>query len=164
MRSPKSDAARSPDARQYRSKTYSRKAGQSIAARIARGETWATICNANEIVTFEVVRAWRRMEPEFEAMLAEAQEAAADWCAHRALDVALAAQKETLTRDRLVVMTLMKHAAVLAPERWGGKRSTKPQVKPLALRVRTFEQVVRGDGKIVTRETFPDGTYDEYES
>jgi transposase-like protein len=134
---------------------YSRALGAAICQRLAQGETWSLISREEDLPAYTTLYAWRRRHPEFAEMLAEAREMAADRHADKALAVAEETTAATVQADRLKVGTLMKHAAVGAPHRWGAKAEAAepPQKKP-ALYVRRFERVVLEDGAVAVREVF----------
>jgi hypothetical protein len=93
--------------------------------------------------------------------VARARQQGADYCADKALMVAEAATKETVQQDRLLVSTLMRRAAVIAPKVWGGKpekaAKEKPEPVEVVFRVRHFEKVIGPDGKAFVREIKPEG-------
>jgi len=155
-----------------RSKTPDRKGrvthiryGQGVAKRIcerlAKGEPWSTICNTDDLPCYASLYDWSERHPEFAEAVARARQQGADYCADRALEVAEGATKETLQQDRLLVSTLMRRAALIAPRAWGGKADKaakdKPEPVEVVFRVRHFEKVIGPDGKAFVREIKPEG-------
>lgn len=154
-----------------RSKTPDRKGrvthiryGQAVARRIcerlAKGEPWSSICNTDDLPCYASLYTWSERYPEFAEAVARARQQGADYCADKALTVAEAATKETVQRDRLLVSTLMRRAALIAPKAWGGKTDKakeKPEPVEVVFRVRHFEKVIGPDGKAFVREIKPEG-------
>jgi hypothetical protein len=137
---------------------YSRSLGEEICQRIAGGESWISFCNTGRMPSYATLYAWRDRYPEFRAGLARARDMAADYRAERALQVAEAATSATVQADRLRVATLMKHAALGAPRRWGARAETQETPgETLTIYVRRFEKVVRPDGSAFVREIKPEG-------
>lgn len=134
---------------------YSRALGAEICRRLAQGDSWSLISREQDFPAYATLYAWRRQHPDFAEMLAEAREMAADRLADKALAVAEETTAATVQADRLKVGTLMKHAALGAPHRWGAKaEAAEPPQKKLALYVRRFERVALEDGTVVVREVF----------
>jgi hypothetical protein len=138
---------------------YSIAVATKICARLAKGESWSRIANTKGMPCYSALYAWQKRHPEFAEAVAQAREIGADYCADKALEVAAAATKDTVQQDRLFVQTLMKHAALKAPKRWGGKGEAKekPQKVEMVFRVRHFEKVIGPDGKAFVREILPEG-------
>jgi hypothetical protein len=132
-----------------------------ICERLAKGESWSRIANTEGMPCYSALYAWQKRHPEFAEAVALAREMGADYCADRALEVAAASTKETVQQDRLFVQTLLKHAALKAPRRWGGKGEAKEKDKPqkveVVFRVRHFEKAIGPDGKAFVREILPEG-------
>lgn len=144
-------------------RTYSETLAQKIIVRLGQGEKWKQIAGTDGLPCYGTLYNWKARDPEFAERVAQAQEMAADWNADRALEVAEAATKDSVQQDRLLVATLMKHAALTAPRRWGGKgKVAEPELR-VAVRVRDFVPFTRPDGRVVTREIFPDGSHEDYE-
>jgi hypothetical protein len=132
---------------------FSRRIGEEICQRIANGEAWIAICNTGRMPAYATLYAWRDRYPEFRAGLAKARDMAADYKAERALQVAEAATGATVQADRLHVATLMKHAALGAPRRWGARAGAQePEGERLVVYVRRFEKVEGPDGTVLVRE------------
>lgn len=139
--------------------------GQAVARRIceqlAKGEPWFSFCNTEDFPCYASLYAWSEKYPEFAEAVARARQQGADYCADRALEVAEAATKETVQQDRLLVGTLMRRAALMAPKAWGGKTETAAKAKAepveVVFRVRHFEKVIGPDGKAFVREIKPEG-------
>lgn len=142
---------------------YSKGLAKEIALRLAKGEAWKRIAGTEGMPSYNSLYNWRRSHPEFAQLLDEAMAMAADWHAERALEIAQAATKETVQQDRLMVATLMKHAALRAPKQWGGKGKAPEPEQRIAVRVRDFRPFTRPDGRVVTREYFPDGSHHDYD-
>ena len=157
QRSPAGGRRRAP----YR--TYSEKLAQKIIVRLGQGEKWKQIAGTDGLPCYGTLYNWRKQHAEFAEQLDEALAMAADWNADRALEVAEAATKDSVQQDRLLVATLMKHAALTAPRRWGGKGKVAEPEQRVAVRVRDFVPFTRPDGRVVTREIFPDGTHQDYD-
>ncbi|HKP79730.1 MAG TPA: hypothetical protein VJU34_11465 [Phenylobacterium sp.] len=138
---------------------YSVAVARKICARLAKGESWSRIANTEGMPSYSALYAWQKRRPEFAEAVAQAREIGADYCADKALEVAAAATKDTVQQDRLFVQTLMKHAALKAPKRWGGKGEAKekPQTVEVVFRVRHFEKAIGPDGKAFVREIKPEG-------
>jgi len=138
---------------------YSIAVATRICARLAKGESWSRIANTEGMPCYSALYAWQKRHPEFAEAVAQAREIGADYCADKALEVAAAATKDTVQQDRLFVQALMKHAALKAPKRWGGKGEAKekPQTVEVVFRVRHFERVIGPDGKAFVREIKPEG-------
>lgn len=142
---------------------YSLARANKICERLAKGEPLYRICEDDDLPGCTTVYGWERKNPSFSARVARARQAGADYCADRALTVAEESTKETAQRDRLLVATLMKRAALIAPRRWGGKAGkeepgAKAKVAPnILFYVRRFERVVAEDGSVSVRELKPEG-------
>jgi hypothetical protein len=130
-----------------------------ICERLAEGESWAQICSTDGMPSYGTLYVWRRRYPDFAEAVDAAREHGADLSADKALAVAAAATKETVQQDRLHVATLMKHAALTAPRRWGGKaaKAAKPEPVEVVFHVRHFEVVTGPDGRDFVREIKPEG-------
>jgi hypothetical protein len=135
---------------------YSRKLAEEICRRIADGETWLTISETDDM-RYATLYAWRDQRPEFRAGLARALEIAADHKAERALQVAEASTAATVQADRLRIATLMQHAALAAPHRWGRRAEQDAGAAEEAVEIyaRRFEKLTRADGSTVVREVLP---------
>lgn len=133
---------------------------RQICARLAKGESWSRIANTQGMPCYSALYAWQKRHPEFAEAVAQAREIGADYCADKALEVAAASTKDTVQQDRLFVQTLMKHAALKAPKRWGGKGEPKEKDKPqkveVVFRVRHFEKAIGPDGRAFVREIIPE--------
>jgi hypothetical protein len=140
---------------------YSQAVARKICERLARGEPWYSICNTDDLPCYASLYTWSDRYPEFAEAVARARQQGADYCADKALTVAEASTKETVQQDRLLVNTLMRRAAVIAPKAWGGKAATAAKEKPepveVVFRVRHFEKVIGPDGKAFVREIKPEG-------
>lgn len=131
-----------------------------ICERLAQGEPWSRICSDEDMPSYSALYAWQRRYPAFAQLVAEARAQGADYCADKALAVAEAATRDTMQQDRLLVTTLMKRAALMAPGVWGGKGSgskEKPQRVEVVFHLRHFEKVIGPDGKAFVREIKPEG-------
>lgn len=149
--------------RRAKYRVYSETLAQKIIVRLGQGEKWKRIAGTDGFPCYATLYNWKVRHPEFAERVAQAQEMAADWNADRALEVAEAATKDSVQQDRLLVATLMKHAALTAPRRWGGKgKLAEPELR-VAVRVRDFVPFTRPDGRVVTRDIFPDGRHHDYE-
>lgn len=148
-----------PDADgELRNKRYSRPLADAICERLAKGERWHQICNKDGLPSYAALYAWKKKYPEFAEQLALAREMAADLQADQALAVAEGATAATVQADRLRVSTLMRHAALGAPHRWGAKAEAAPaEPKTLTIYIRHFERVVLEDGSVVVREVPREG-------
>ena len=148
---------------------YTPELGAQICEAMSEGEPWQAICLRDKMPAYSTLYLWMQRYPEFGRAVEHARTASADWKAHRALQVAEMATRDTATQDRLHAGMLMRHAAAITPTRWGGKVTTpRPasgsgKAKILAVRVRVFEPFERPDGRVVTREVFPDGSFEIYE-
>jgi hypothetical protein len=140
---------------------YSQAVARKICERLAKGEPWFSICNTDDLPCYASLYTWSDRYPEFAEAVARARQQGADYCADKALAVAEASTKETVQQDRLLVNTLMRRAAVIAPRAWGGKTEkpakATPQPVEVVFRVRHFEKVVGPDGKAFVREIKPEG-------
>ncbi|WP_296600268.1 hypothetical protein [Phenylobacterium sp.] len=140
---------------------YSVALGDRICARLAKGEPLYRICEEKGMPAYATVYAWERRETKFGEKLCQARQAGAEFCADRAVDVAENSQKETAQRDRLLVSTLLKRAALIAPRRTGGKTAGKEAgaeaTPPVVFYIRRFERVVEPDGSVSVRELPPAG-------
>lgn len=142
---------------------YSAALGDKICGRLAKGEPLYRICEDDGMPAYATVYAWERREPKFGEKLCEARQAGADFCADRAVDVAENSKPETAQRDRLLVSTLLKRSALIAPRRPGGKASGKggggdtEDAPPVVFYIRRFERVVDADGNVSVRELPPEG-------
>lgn len=140
---------------------YGKAVARRICERLAKGEPWFSICNTDDLPCYASLYAWSERYPEFAEAVARARQQGADYCADKALAVAEASTKETVQQDRLLVSTLMRRAAVIAPRAWGGKAEKPAKEKPepieVVFRVRHFEKVVGPDGKAFVREIKPEG-------
>lgn len=151
------------EAEEVRPGKYSRALADKICEELAKGEPLYRICEAEGMPAYTTVYAWERKRPDFAERVALARQAGADYCADRALTVADESTKDTAQRDRLLVATLMKRAALIAPRKWGGKvgkeeAGAKAQVAPnIVFYVRRFERVVASDGSVSVRELKPEG-------
>ncbi|HEX7886468.1 MAG TPA: hypothetical protein VF474_10865 [Phenylobacterium sp.] len=131
-----------------------------ICERLAQGEPWSRICNEDDMPSYSALYAWQKRYPAFAQLVAQARAQGADYCADKALAVAEAATRDTVQQDRLLVTTLMKRAALIAPGVWGGKDSRpneKPQKVEVVFYLRHFEKVIGPDGKAFVREIKPEG-------
>lgn len=131
-----------------------------ICDRLAQGEPWSRFCNTPGMPSYSALYAWQKRYPAFAEMVAQSRAQGADYCADKALAVAEAATRETVQQDRLLVSTLMKRAALIAPGVWGGKGGAakeKPQQVEVVFHVRHFEKVIGPDGKAFVREIKPEG-------
>lgn len=142
---------------------YSAAVANLICARLAQGEAWINICNTGDMPCYASLYTWQERYPEFAEAVARARQQGADFCADEALKVAQRATKETVQQDRLLVSTLMRRAALMAPKAWGGKSGKDgkdkeaPQPVEVVFRVRRFEKVIGPDGKAFVRELKPEG-------
>lgn len=139
---------------------YSVALGDRICARLAKGEPLYRICEDAGMPAYTTVYAWERREPKFGEKLSQARQAGADFCADRAVDVAENSQKETAQRDRLLVSTLLKRAALIAPRRGGKGGANEADAEtsaPVMFYIRRFERVVEADGNVSVRELPPVG-------
>jgi terminase small subunit-like protein len=137
---------------------YSQALAHRICERLANGEKWHLICNTDGLPSYTTLYTWQRKHPEFAEKLAMAREMAADLQADTALVVAEAATAASVQADRLRVSTLMKHAALAAPHRWGAKAEAAGSApRKLTIYIRHFERVVLDDGSVVVREVPPEG-------
>jgi hypothetical protein len=132
---------------------YSQALADRICERLANGEKWHQICNADGLPSYTTLYTWQRKHPEFAERLTMAREMAADLQAATALVVAESATATTVQADRLRVSTLMKHAALAAPHRWGAKAEAPDSApRKLTIYIRHFERVTLDDGSVVVRE------------
>jgi len=139
---------------------FSAAVARRICARLAEGEPWSKICKTRGMPAYSTLYSWQKQQPGFAEQVAQARQQGADYCADRALEVAERTTKETIQQDRLFVSTLMKRAALIAPQTWGGKgggAKDKPAKVEVVFRVRHFERVVGPDGKAFVREIEPEG-------
>lgn len=140
---------------------YGPKVARQICERLAQGEPWSSICNADGLPSYTTLYSWQDRHAEFAEAVARARQQGADFCADKALAVAEAATRETVQRDRLLVTTLMRRAALIAPKAWGGKAEKAARETPepveVVFRVRHFEKVIGPDGKAFVREIKPEG-------
>lgn len=140
--------------------SYSLALTEAICLRLARGESWFSICATRGMPSYSAFYVWRRRYPEFAEAVAIAREAAAELRADEALAVAQATTPATVTADRLRVSTLLGRAALDAPHDWGGKpapAARSSETVEVVFRVRHFEKVVGPDGKAFVRELRPEG-------
>lgn len=140
-------------------KRYTEKLGKEIADRIAAGESWSRMCLEGEMPSYTTRWAWAAKHPEFAERLEAARTMAADARADEALEVirngATPAQQANL---------LMMHAARLAPKRWSAKgveaaAAAEQAPKRIVIVVRNFVPVTLPDGRVITREIRPDGSF-----
>lgn len=140
---------------------YGQSVTKRICERLAKGEPWSSFCNTKGFPCYAALYDWSEKHPEFADAVARARQQGADYCAHKALTVAEGATKETLPQDRLLVATLMRRAALIAPKAWGGKvekaAKEKPEPVEVVFRVRHFEKAIGPDGKAFVREIKPEG-------
>jgi|GEM_PF-2454593 len=163
---------RTPDAQgKVRAVKYGPKVVEKICARLTQGETWFDMCNTDGLPSYTTFYTWQEKHPEFAEAVFKARQQGADFCADEALRVAQAATRETVQQDRLLVTTLMRRAALIAPKAWGGKgekggagaskdgAAVTAPAAPLEVvfRVRHFERVVGEDGRAFVRELLPEG-------
>lgn len=139
---------------------YSPKLATAILDRLAQGERWHRLCREEGMPSYATLYAWRRRHPAFAEGLELAREAAADLKADLALETAENAPSGA-PGDKLRIDTLLKHAAVDAPHRWGGK-TPPPSAEPagrleVVFRARHFERATRPDGTTYIREILPEG-------
>lgn len=140
--------------------------GQEICARIGAGETWSRMAGTRGMPSYTTLYQWRDEHPEFAAELARARDIAADARAERALEVSEEATATTVQAARLLVSTLLWHAAKGAPHRYGAKVEAavgKAAVAAITVRIRDFEPVTREDGSTGTREILADGSFIDHE-
>lgn len=155
--------AKTPDPGRTQLGRYNRADADKICEHLAKGEPLYRICEGEGMPAYTTVYARQHKNPSFKERVARARQAGADYCADRALTVAEESTKDTAQRDRLLVATLMKRAALIAPRRWGGKAgkdeaSAKAEVAPnIVFYVRRFERVVAPDGSVSVRELKPEG-------
>jgi hypothetical protein len=139
---------------------YSAKLTERICERLARGEAWRTVCQERGMPSYTTFYLWQRRHPEFAQAVAVARQMGADYKADKALEVAASSTSATVQADRLHVGTLMKHAALTAPRRWGARaeapESGGREKTVLEVRVRRFERVVGPDGRAFVRELKPE--------
>lgn len=139
---------------------YSQAVARRICERLAEGEPWFSICNTDDLPCYGSLYTWSERYPEFAEAVARARQQGADYCADKALAVAEGSTKDTVQQDRLLVSTLMRRAAVIAPRTWGGKADKaakdKPQQVEVIFRVRHFEKAIGPDGKAFVREILPE--------
>ena len=142
---------------------YGEKLVGDLLALVAEGHTLQGICATKGMPCYNTICRWRKARPQFVERLADAREQGAEWQAERALQIAAASTKDSVQRDRLEISTRMKHAALSAPGRWGGKAAGQTGDIRIAVRIREFVAFTRPDGRVVTREVFPDGSHHDYE-
>jgi hypothetical protein len=153
---------KTPDANgQVTHAVYGPEIVEKICTLLAEGHSWRSICNTDGLPAYTTLYAWIARYPEFAKLVAAARRQGADACADRALEVAEQATQATIQRDRLLVGTLMKRAALTAPRRWGGRAKQKKPAKPepveMIFSVRHFERVVGDDGHAFVRELKEEG-------
>lgn len=140
---------------------YSARITAEICERLAKGEPWSSVCTFEGMPSYTTLYAWQDKDPAFAAAVARARLQGADACADEALIVARGATKETAPQARLLVTTLMRRAAMIAPKAWGGKAEKEARQTPerveIVFRVRRFEKVMGPDGKLFVREIKPEG-------
>jgi hypothetical protein len=139
---------------------YSARATERICERLAKGEAWQNLCKEPGMPSYSVFYDWQRRHAEFAEAVAIARQIGADFKADKALEVASKATSATVQADRLHVGTLLKHAALTAPRRWGARAEAPESGREkvvLEIRVRRFERVVGPDGRAFVRELKPEG-------
>ncbi|WP_068876275.1 MULTISPECIES: hypothetical protein [unclassified Phenylobacterium] len=140
---------------------YGAKIAADICERLAKGEPWSSICAFEGMPSYTTLYAWQDKDPAFAEAVARARLQGADACADEALTVARAATKETAPQARLLVSTLMRRAALIAPKAWGGKAEKEARQTPerveIVFRARRFEKVIGPDGRAFVRELKPEG-------
>lgn len=147
---------RQPRRKQVR---YSQQLAETICARLSAGEAWHRMCEEDGMPSYAAFYAWRRRYPAFAQAVEAALQAAADYYADRALEVAQAATKETVTRDRLEVSTLLtraKTAKAQAQKAEAAAASKLPPIIRYVFEARRFETVTGEDGKLYVREIPPE--------
>lgn len=132
---------------------YGRELTRKICERLANGELWHRMAGEPGMPAYATFYDWKRRHPEFAEAVAAAQEAAADYCADRALEVARNATKESVVRDRLEIDTLMQRAKLSKAR--GEKREPAERVE-IVFYARRFEKVIGPDGRAFVREVKPD--------
>lgn len=138
---------------------YTTELGNEICRRLCEGATWLSLAGRDGMPAYATLYDWRRKHPAFAEKLARAREIGADYRAEKALMAAEAASTGSAQADRLKVATLMKFAALGAPQRWGARAEAGETVRTqvLEVRVRRFERVVGPDGRAFVRELRPEG-------
>ena len=126
---------------------------------LASGMTYNEVTQRHGRPSHSTLYEWRRLFPEFAEATDAARSYGAEVCADRALEVAEQATEDTVRKAKLEVDTLVHRAAMLAPERWGGRGGGLRKAEPLEIvfSVRRFEKVVDPDGRVSVREIKPEG-------
>ncbi|TAL37370.1 MAG: hypothetical protein EPN98_03545 [Phenylobacterium sp.] len=126
---------------------------------LASGMTYNEVTQGRGRPSHSSLYEWRRRYPEFAEATDAARAFGAEVCGDRALEVAEQATEETVRKAKLEVDTLVHRAAVLAPERWGGRGAGLRRAEPIEVvfSVRRFEKVVGPDGRVCVREIKPEG-------
>lgn len=152
---------RAPVRERRRKKEYTSAMVQKVIEDLARGRTYADFERDHSRPCTATIYNWRKKSPEFAEAADAARAFGAEFCADRALEVAEQATEETVRKAKLHVDALMQRAALLAPDRWGGKGrgAVAAKVAPVEVifRVRHFEKVIGPDGKAFMREIKPEG-------
>ena len=110
---------------------YTPAIAEMICERIANGEIWYRICNTEGLPSYKSLYVWLDRYPAFAEAYARAQDIAAHARFEKALVVAEDATAATVSADRLHVSTLLRHAEVLAPQRYGSRRREAAPEPPL---------------------------------
>lgn len=147
--------------------TYDEDLGKAICDRLAAGEAWNAICKEVGMPSYKVLYVWAEKYPAFGEAVRQARQAGADHKADEALEVARNATRESLATDRLLISTLLRHAARTAPRAWGPRNAAAegkaPDERVIVVRVRDFVPVTRPDGTVFTREILPGGGFRDYD-
>lgn len=140
-----------------RNARYSGAMTRKICARLAQGEVWHLMCRERGMPSYTTFYEWKKRYPDFAAAVLAAQEAAADYCADRALEVAQRSTKETVSRDRLEVDTLLQRSkSTKASAERAVLAEGKAERVEIVFRVRQFEKVIGPDGRAYVREVKPE--------
>lgn len=139
-----------------RNARYSGALARKICARLAQGEVWHVMCRDRGMPSYTTFYEWKKRHPDFAAAVLAAQEAAADYCADRALEVAQRSTKDTVSRDRLEVDTLLQRSkSAKAQAERALEADGKAERVEIVFRVRRFAKAIGPDGEPYVREIKP---------
>lgn len=137
---------------------YTPAVADRICARLSQGASWNQIAGQKDMPSYSTMYVWRRKRAEFAAAVDAARAMGAEYSADRAVEVAEKATRETVQQDRLLVGTLMKHAALAVSRRGGGKPAkAQPATVHVVFHARRFEKVIGPDGRAFVREIKREG-------
>lgn len=138
---------------------YTQGVADEICARLAQGMSWNRLAGQKDMPSYSTMYNWRKKRADFSAAVDAARAMGAEYSADRAVEVAERATRETVQQDRLLVGTLMKHAALAVSRTKAGGRPAKetPVKVEYVFHVRQFEKVIGPDGRAYVRELKPDG-------